>query len=161
MKSVLVALLLAVGSDVRPYAVAGSAPCAEGLCEAAALAPYFERLEQVAAGGAPPVHILQIGDSHSATDHFTGSWRAILQGRFGDGQVDVRGGEPWFTSRPAAGGPVGAALDGCRYGSVSGTLAAGTAATEHWIACAVLTLLAFVMPSWRLPSALRRVGADD
>ncbi|HEX4091421.1 MAG TPA: cobyric acid synthase [Trebonia sp.] len=40
------------------------------------------------------------------------------------GQVDVRGGEPWFTGEPGgAGGRSGAAaLDGCRYGSVSGTL---------------------------------------
>ena len=45
------------------------------------------------------------------------------------GVVDVRGGEPWFTSKPAGrelagsgheGG--GTALDGCRYGAVSGTL---------------------------------------
>jgi adenosylcobyric acid synthase len=45
------------------------------------------------------------------------------------GLVDVRGGEPWFTSKPAGrelagngheGG--GTALDGCRYGAVSGTL---------------------------------------
>ncbi len=45
------------------------------------------------------------------------------------GVVDVRGGEPWFTSKPAVGGPAGSghegsgtALDGCRYGAVSGTL---------------------------------------
>jgi adenosylcobyric acid synthase len=45
------------------------------------------------------------------------------------GVVDVRGGEPWFTSRPAGPDPAGsgrgsgaAALDGCRYGAVSGTL---------------------------------------
>ena len=45
------------------------------------------------------------------------------------GLVDVRGGEPWFTSQPAdrdqAGGlraGNGTALDGCRYGAVSGTL---------------------------------------
>ena len=45
------------------------------------------------------------------------------------GLVDVRGGEPWFTSKPAgrelAGNGhegSGTALDGCRYGAVSGTL---------------------------------------
>ena len=45
------------------------------------------------------------------------------------GLVEVRGGEPWFTSQPAdrdqAGGlraGNGTALDGCRYGAVSGTL---------------------------------------
>src|ERR1700677_487234 len=45
------------------------------------------------------------------------------------GLVDVRGGEPWITSKAAgpdrAGsghGSAGTALDGCRYGAVSGTL---------------------------------------
>jgi adenosylcobyric acid synthase len=45
------------------------------------------------------------------------------------GVVDVRGGEPWFTSQPAGHDPAGGgrggaatALDGCRYGAVSGTL---------------------------------------
>jgi adenosylcobyric acid synthase len=40
------------------------------------------------------------------------------------GLVDVRGGEPWFTGEPGASGPHGGgmALDGCRYGTVSGTL---------------------------------------
>ncbi|MGO9083363.1 MAG: cobyric acid synthase [Streptosporangiaceae bacterium] len=35
------------------------------------------------------------------------------------GAVDVRGGEPWFTSQP---GGRGTALDGCRSGPVAGTL---------------------------------------
>jgi adenosylcobyric acid synthase len=35
------------------------------------------------------------------------------------GAVDVRGGEPWFTSQP---GGRGTALDGCRSGPVTGTL---------------------------------------
>jgi lysophospholipase L1-like esterase len=96
MKSVVLALMLAVGSDMRPYAITDSAPCAGGLCQPAALAPYFDRLEQVAAGGAPPVHILQIGDSHSANDNFAGAWRAILQARFGDGGRGVMPpGRPW------------------------------------------------------------------
>lgn len=44
------------------------------------------------------------------------------------GAVTVRGGTPWFTSRPAGGGTGpggyggGEALDGCRAGAVSGTL---------------------------------------
>ena len=40
------------------------------------------------------------------------------------GLVDVRGGEAWFTGEPGGGGPHGGgpALDGCRYGTVSGTL---------------------------------------
>ena len=39
------------------------------------------------------------------------------------GQVDVRGGEPWFASAPSGPrGGNGTPLDGCRYGAVSGTL---------------------------------------
>jgi adenosylcobyric acid synthase len=40
------------------------------------------------------------------------------------GLVDVRGGEAWFTGDPGGSGPHGSAtaLDGCRYGAVSGTL---------------------------------------
>jgi adenosylcobyric acid synthase len=40
------------------------------------------------------------------------------------GLVDVRGGEAWFTGEPGGSGPHGGgpALDGCRYGTVSGTL---------------------------------------
>ena len=34
------------------------------------------------------------------------------------GQVEVHGGEPWFTSEPGGGAP----LDGCRSGAVAGTL---------------------------------------
>jgi adenosylcobyric acid synthase len=36
----------------------------------------------------------------------------------------VRGGEAWFTGDPGGSGPHGSgtALDGCRYGAVSGTL---------------------------------------
>jgi adenosylcobyric acid synthase len=35
------------------------------------------------------------------------------------GQIEVRGGEPWFTSAPNGGG---SPLDGCRSGAVAGTL---------------------------------------
>ena len=45
------------------------------------------------------------------------------------GVVDMRGGEPWFTSGPPGPDPAGSGhgsggtvLDGCRYGAVSGTL---------------------------------------
>jgi lysophospholipase L1-like esterase len=54
--------------------------CSAMLCNAEALQPVFERLN----GGAP-VHILQIGDSHTAGDAITGAWRARLQARYGPG----------------------------------------------------------------------------
>ena len=65
---------------------AGHPACVEALCGAGALSPYFDALEaRRSIDGAPPVHILQIGDSHSAGDSITGAWRDILQARFGYG----------------------------------------------------------------------------
>jgi lysophospholipase L1-like esterase len=64
--------------------------CTRALCGAEALSPYFAALAHARAGdgdGGPPrtVHILDIGDSHSAGDSITGPWREILQSRFGSG----------------------------------------------------------------------------
>ncbi len=64
----------------------GVTVCPGGLCQAEALTGVFEALARVEAGGGPlPVHILQIGDSHTAGDRITGKLRAALQARFGDG----------------------------------------------------------------------------
>ncbi|MFA6114407.1 MAG: GDSL-type esterase/lipase family protein [Sphingomonas sp.] len=60
--------------------------CAGPMCNPEALAPYFARLEAArGATGIAPVHILQIGDSHTAGDAITGAWRDMLQVRFGGG----------------------------------------------------------------------------
>lgn len=67
-------------------APAAASTCAGALCNPEALAPYFARLTAIAeARGSPPVHILQIGDSHTAGDAVTGAWRDLLQARFGGG----------------------------------------------------------------------------
>ena len=64
----------------------GSGVCPSGLCQPEALNGLFEALAAVEAGSANrPVHILQLGDSHTAGDRITGKVRAVLQGRFGDG----------------------------------------------------------------------------
>lgn len=56
--------------------------CIGGLCDAERLRPFLEKL--ATARSAPePVRILQIGDSHTAGDQITGSWRTILQTRYG------------------------------------------------------------------------------
>jgi lysophospholipase L1-like esterase len=63
-------------------AVQAAAPdgCDARLCYADALAPFLARLRAGA-----PVHIIQIGDSHTAGDMVTNGWRTRLQARYGDG----------------------------------------------------------------------------
>lgn len=76
-------------SAETPYVVMASPPpgnstCPGGLCGAAALEPFFEDLRATEDGVRDrPVHILQIGDSHTAGDRITGAVRARLQARFG------------------------------------------------------------------------------
>jgi lysophospholipase L1-like esterase len=89
---VLLATVLASAAAAQtPYSPAdtpapGASVCAGGLCQAEALTGVFEALAEAEAGRATtPVHILQIGDSHTAGDRITGKLRAALQARFGDG----------------------------------------------------------------------------
>lgn len=88
----LVAAVLASATAAQtPYGPAdtpapGASVCPNGLCQPEALDGVFEALAQAEAGrGRAPVHILQIGDSHTAGDRITGKLRAALQARFGDG----------------------------------------------------------------------------
>lgn len=76
---------------------AGAQSCVGGLCDAERLRPFLEKLATARSAPAP-VRILQIGDSHTAGDQITGSWRAALQARFGRGG---RGALP--AGRPYAG----------------------------------------------------------
>jgi lysophospholipase L1-like esterase len=63
-----------------------SASCVGPVCNFDTLSPYFARLAAAReARGKPPVHILQIGDSHTAGDVLTGGWRELLQAQFGNG----------------------------------------------------------------------------
>ena len=63
----------------------GASLCPDGICQAEALTDVFEALAATEAGRrVVPVHILQIGDSHTAGDRITGKLRAVLQARFGD-----------------------------------------------------------------------------
>lgn len=61
-------------------AAVAAASCHAALCNPEAIAAILARLESGA-----PVHIVQIGDSHSAGDMITGPWRLRLQARFGAG----------------------------------------------------------------------------
>ena len=76
------AALAAAASIAAAYSP--DAGCAQALCGTQALAPFFDALTRARSGGRT-VHILQIGDSHSAGDAITGPWREALQTRFGSG----------------------------------------------------------------------------
>jgi lysophospholipase L1-like esterase len=65
-------------------AMLSAQPCANGLCDADRLRPFLDALAHARDGGRP-VRIVQIGDSHTAGDQVTGSWRTILQSRYGSG----------------------------------------------------------------------------
>lgn len=74
-----------------PYAAVATPPtgqsdCPGGLCQAGGLDAFFGDLTALEDGvrGAP-VHVLQLGDSHTAGDRITGAVRAALQARFGVG----------------------------------------------------------------------------
>lgn len=50
-----------------------------------ALVPFFELLSRLSRGLRDSVHILHFGDSHTASDDWTGPLRVSLQQQFGDG----------------------------------------------------------------------------
>lgn len=74
----------------------GTGVCPAGLCQPEALNTLFEALAATEAGTREePVHILQLGDSHTAGDRVTGKMRAELQGRFGSaGRGAIPAGVP-------------------------------------------------------------------
>lgn len=61
-------------------ALAAAAMPATGLAQGETLRPFFAKL---AHANARPVHILQIGDSHTAGDAITSAWRDLLQQKYG------------------------------------------------------------------------------
>ncbi|TZG26218.1 SGNH/GDSL hydrolase family protein [Sphingomonas montanisoli] len=75
-------LALAAAAAATPVV---TADCAGGLCGYPVLKPYFEKLTAARGRSGKPVHILQIGDSHTAGDAITGAWRDMLQARYGSG----------------------------------------------------------------------------
>jgi len=89
--ALVAAVLASAAADQVPYCptdtpAPGPSVCPGGLCQPDAMNGVFEALARAEAGAATaPVHILQIGDSHTAGDRITGKLRAALQARFGDG----------------------------------------------------------------------------
>ncbi|HXQ10986.1 MAG TPA: GDSL-type esterase/lipase family protein [Caulobacteraceae bacterium] len=77
---------LAALAAASVLAAATTYGCDQALCNAEALDPLFAKLIHAPESGQPrTLHILQIGDSHSAGDSITGPWRDALQARFGSG----------------------------------------------------------------------------
>jgi len=67
---------------------------APAMRQAEALAPFHARLR--GAAGRAPIHILQIGDSHTSADAISNGLRASLQARFGNGgRGVVAAGRPY------------------------------------------------------------------
>jgi len=98
----LASFLATAATAQIPYTSVAVAPpglsaCPGGLCQAEALTGLFTALSRAEFGlDTAPVHILQIGDSHTAGDRITGKLRAALQARFGDGGRGVLPpGVPW------------------------------------------------------------------
>lgn len=92
MKGLAITLALTLSSNAQ------AADCNASGCNLATLKPVFARLDAARARtpGTPPVHIVQIGDSHTAGDVLTGAWRDLLQARYGNGGRGVLApGRPW------------------------------------------------------------------
>ena len=78
----------------------GASVCAGGVCQPEALAQVFRRLEMTEAGRPiPAIHVLQVGDSHTAGGRITGAVRARLQARFGYAQDGVDAALPVYDER--------------------------------------------------------------
>lgn len=72
--------------EAAPTLEPGAGVCPAGVCQADGLRNFFEALATIDAGHrGRAVHILQIGDSHTAGDRITGRVRAELQRHFGRG----------------------------------------------------------------------------
>lgn len=85
MRSALVAALTWVAAGTVLAQTPAAESCVGGLCGAPALAPWFEDLQRLEDGAPIKVHVLQIGDSHTAGEVFPGTLRSRLQARFGRG----------------------------------------------------------------------------
>lgn len=98
------------------------AACQGSLCNAAPLAPFLARLRASRPDDGAPLHIVQIGDSHTAGDMITSGWRTRLQARYGAGGRGVlAAGRPYqgyltwgVTAAQSAGWSVNATFGG-RY----------------------------------------------
>ncbi len=82
--------------------LASAQGAAANVANAEQLKSFFNALAQTEAGTrSRPVHILQLGDSHTAADHIAGGLRARLQARFGEaGRGAMPPGRPFAAYNP-------------------------------------------------------------
>jgi lysophospholipase L1-like esterase len=91
-------MLALLGAAAAVAAAQAPAPsrCYQTLCNGEAIAPFLARLRAARPSAGAPVHIIQIGDSHTAGDNITNGWRTRLQARHGGGGRGVlAGGRPY------------------------------------------------------------------
>ena len=93
------AVMLAVAGCVSTGESAN--PVEQAQAGSQSLASFQRSLEQLRAGKTERVNILQIGDSHTAGDHFSGRLRDLFQEKFGNaGRGMMPAGYPFPYWRP-------------------------------------------------------------
>ena len=87
---------LGAAAALAAVQLSGPTGCGQTLCNSEAIAPFLARLRAARPNAGAPVHIIQIGDSHTAGDNITQGWRSRLQARHGYGGRGVlAGGRPY------------------------------------------------------------------
>src|SRR5690242_10121740 len=88
--------ILGAAAALAAVQAPGASACYQNLCNSEAIAPFLARLRAARPGSGAPVHIIQIGDSHTAGDNITQGWRSRLQAAHGNGGRGVlAGGRPY------------------------------------------------------------------
>ncbi len=77
--------ILGAAAALAAVQAPGSAACYQNLCNSEAIAPFLAKLRATRPDAGAPLHIVQIGDSHTAGDNITQGWRSRLQARHGNG----------------------------------------------------------------------------
>ena len=103
LRAALLLALLLVAACAPARSNMPDAEIAARLGPAAPFLPLYRALASLEAGNrTAPVVILQIGDSHTANDSFSGRLRELFQARFGDaGRGVLPPGVPYRDHRPA------------------------------------------------------------
>ena len=78
-------ILLGAAAALAAVQAPGPAGCYQTLCNGEAIAPFLAKLRAARPNAGAPIHIIQIGDSHTAGDNITQGWRSRLQARHGNG----------------------------------------------------------------------------